>query len=86
MFRESKIETLDLSSFHTPKVTNMDGTFRATRLDLLDISSFDITNADISYMFDGAVVTKVLVKNEEDLEKYKTSGSVLALTKFYVKS
>ena len=62
MFRESKIETLDLSSFHTPKVTNMDGTFRAT------------------------VVTKVLVKNEEDLEKYKNSGSVLALTKFYVKS
>ena len=86
MFYGAKVKELDLTSFNTSKVTNMGGTFRATRLDLLDISSFDITNADISYMFDGAVVTKVLVKNEEDLEKYKNSGSVLALTKFYVKS
>ena len=86
MFYGAKVKELDLTSFNTSNVTNMGGIFRATRLDLLDISSFDITNANISYMFDGAIAIKVLVKNQDDLEKYKNSGSVLPLTKFYVKN
>ena len=86
MFFGAKVKELDLTSFNTSKVTNMGGMFRATNIDPLDISSFDITLADISYMFDGVPSAKVYVKNETDLEKYKSSGSVTNNIKFYVKT
>lgn len=86
MFWGAKVKELDLTSFNTSKVSDMGGMFRGTTMNKLNLTSFDITNSDISYMFDGAKVTRVLVKNQEDLNKYKNSGSVLNDTKFYIEN
>ncbi len=82
MFLSSKVTDLNVTSFNTTNVTNMVGTFSGIRLEQLDLRSFDIDNTDISYIFNGTIIKKVLVKNQTDLEKYKNSGSVLNATKF----
>ena len=86
MFSGSKVKKLDLTSFDTSNVSTMEFMFRDTKTELLDISTFNITSANISNMFFGATSDKVLVKDETDLEKYKSSGSVTNNIKFYVKT
>ena len=55
MFYEcSSLSTLDLSSFNTRNVTNMQKLFyNCSSLTKLDLSSFKVDNADIRYMFSG---------------------------------
>ena len=86
MFSGSKVKKLDLTSFDTSNVSTIEFMFRDTKTELLDISTFNITSANISNMFFGATSDKVLVKDETDLEKYKSSGSVTNSIKFYVKT
>ncbi len=52
MFALSKIETVNLSSFDTSKVTNMSWTFMSSSFKSLDLSNFDTSKVtSMSYMF-----------------------------------
>ena len=63
----SKLEKLDLSSFNTQNVTNMQSMFgNCSKLEKIDLSSFNNKNINISNMFDKCYnIGRVILNIEE---------------------
>ena len=71
MFEECELETIDLSSFNTEKVTTMASMFENCKTPKkIDVSSFNTSNVtDMSKMFESCFALKVL-----DLSSFNTSN------------
>jgi len=75
MFSNTKTKTLDLSSFDTSKVTNMNFLFSLSDVETVDMSSFDFSN--VQNNGDNCMISHftrevtVYVKNETDINKIK---------------
>ena len=68
MFKDSKAESIDLSSFDTSNVIDMYGMFQSSAATSLDVSSFDTSNVtDMHSMFEGSTATSL------DLSNFNTS-------------
>ena len=66
--------SIDLGSFDTRNVTNMQGMFYLSNVTTLDLSGFDISNVtNVVNMFMGDKLKTVYVKNQEDADKFNTS-------------
>lgn len=66
--------SIDLGSFDTRNVTNMQGMFYLSNVTTLDLSGFDISNVtNVGNMFVGDKLKTVYVKNQEDADKFNTS-------------
>ena len=78
MFWESQATSLDLSSFDTTNVTNMDGMFLSSDATSLDLSSFNTSNiTNISSMFWNSKATTL------DLSSFDTSKVTNMVNMFY---
>ena len=85
MFASSKATTLDLSSFDTSKVTNMNLMFYGSQATTLDLSSFDTSNVtNINQMFMQAQSTTGYARTQTDADKFNSSNKPSTLT-FVVK-
>ena len=69
MFYGSNATTLDLTSFDTNNVTDMQGMFAGSQATTLDLSSFDTSNViNMAFMFAGSQATIL------DLSSFDTSN------------
>ncbi len=64
MFRSSKTESIDLSSFNTSNIINMSAMFYKSSVKELDVSNFDTSNVkNMSYMFSDSIPTILDISN-----------------------
>ena len=71
MFRDSKAESIDTSSFDTSNVTGMGGMFQDSKAtEIKGLENFDTSNVtDMGYMFSGSAATEI-----KGLNKFNTSN------------
>lgn len=83
MFKESKAEKLDLSSFDTRKVTSIDSMFAFSNITTIDISNFDtnkVTNTQ--RMFSNMTNLKTIyVSDKFSLDKVTSSADMFLFCK-----
>ena len=87
MFGNNKvIKIIGLENFNTSKVTDMIWMFSNSLIKELDLSNFDLTNANLSQIFIYARTEVVYSGDEENIEKLKASGAVPSQIKFINKN
>ena len=90
MFNKSEATTLDLSSFNTSNVTNMEGMFNKSEATALDLSNFNTSNVtNMSWMFSNSQTTTLNLSNFNtsnvtNMEEmfYKSQATTLDVSSF----
>ena len=76
MFLYSKAESVDLSSFDTSNVTNMNFMFHSSEILVLDLSGFDTSNVtDMDQMFANALNLKTIYASDKFVTNNVTSST-----------
>ena len=87
MFALSRVKTIDLSSFDTSNVTNMERMFYFSKATTLDLSSFDTSNVtNMEKMFYNSKATTGYARTQADADKFNASSGKPTNLNFIVKS
>ena len=86
MFFNSQATDINLSSFNTSKVTDMNSMFRSSKTITLDLSSFDTSKViNMNYIFRNSKATTGYAKTTADADKFNASSNKPAVLTFIVK-
>ena len=88
MFCEKKEKSVNVTSFNTSKVENMQGMFARSSLEgTLDLSSFDMSGVtNTRQMFESISATTGYARTQADANKFNASSGKPSTLTFTVKS